>query len=236
MELAPEGAPLEVKFQINALGGDPARDGGKNYVGLRVSRVNHDCKPNAGYVYDEVARVEIIFAQRDIQIGEEVCICYYSFSSLNLERPTAGLAPEEEFKFIQKTLLTTWGITCPENCFCKDLEIRKLVLEGRKINAKIDDCAGKGWIEDALEFGEKMLDIQKRLHSSWVCLAGTEFYLFQVALRKKKTMTKAGPYIKAVVDVYKTISPYSEKTQKYERILNHPDTDGNYLIMEKLWS
>jgi len=81
-----------------------------------------------------------------------------------------------------------------------------------------------------------MLDIQKRLHSSWVCLAGTEFYLFQVALRKKKTMTKAGPHIRAVVDVYKTISPYSEKTQKYERILNHPDTDGNYLIMEKLWS
>jgi len=63
------------------------------------------------FVYDEVARVEIIFAQRDIQPGEEVCICYYSFSSLNLERPTAALAPEEEFKFIQETLFNTWGIT-----------------------------------------------------------------------------------------------------------------------------
>jgi len=68
MELAPKGAPLEVKFKINSIAGHPARDGGKDYVALRVSRVNHDCKPNAGYVYDEVARVEILFAQRDILI------------------------------------------------------------------------------------------------------------------------------------------------------------------------
>jgi len=121
--------------------------GGKSYVGLRVSRVNHDCKPNTGYVYDE---------------------------------------------------------------------IRKLVLEGRKINAKIDEFAGKGCFEEALEFGGKMLDIQRRLQSSCLCRAGTEFYLFQVTLRKRKTMTKAGPHIKAVMNLYKTICPYSEKTRKYE--------------------
>jgi len=233
MELAPKGAPLEVKFKINSIAGDLARDGGKDYVALRVSIVNHDCKPNAGYVYDEMARVEILFAQRDILPGEEICICYCSFSNLNLERPTSDLPPEEEFQFIQKTLLTTWGITCPKNCFCKESEIRKLVLEGRKLNAEIEDFISKGLIEEALESGEKMLDIQKCLHNSWVCIAGTELYLFQVALRKRKTIAKAIQYIRSVVDVYKIICPYSEYTQKCERMLNHPETDGNYLSMEE---
>ena len=87
-------------------------------------------------------------------------------------------------------------------------------------------------IEEALESGEKMLEIKKCLHNSWVCLAGTELYLFQVALRKRETMDKAMQYIRDVVDVYKTICPYSEYTQKCERMLNHPETDGNYLSIE----
>ena len=52
----------------------------------------------------------IIFDQRDMHPGEEVCICYFSFSSLNLERPTAGLAPEEKFHSSRKRYLP------PEHC------------------------------------------------------------------------------------------------------------------------
>ncbi len=81
MELAPEGAPLDVKFRINAMAGHPERDGGANIVGLRIARVNHDCRPNAGYIYDETAHVQILFAQRDIHPGEEICISYCSFAN-----------------------------------------------------------------------------------------------------------------------------------------------------------
>lgn len=233
MDLAPEGAPLEVKFQVNSLAGDASRDGGKNYVGVRISRVNHDCRPNAGYIYDEKARVEIIFAQRDIHQGEEVCICYCSFASLNQERPTAYLSPEDEFQFIRRTLSTTWGITCPEDCYCKDPLIQELVLEGRRISEEMDILAGRGWIEDALLVGEKLLDIHARLNVSWLSKAGAAFYCFQIALRKRKTLERAKVYIRTVYDIYRTICPYSEYTEKYERMLNHPETDGNYLSMER---
>lgn len=238
MDLAPEGAPLEVKFQVNSMAGHPARDGGKNVVGLRVARVNHDCRPNAGYIYDETARVEIIFSQREIEPGVEVCICYCSFASLNTERPmpaTARLNPEAEFQFIQQTLLNTWGITCPAGCYCKDPTARQLVLEGRCIKNKVDFQAGRGWIEDALNSGEKLLDIQRRLNLSWICKTGTELYLFQIAVRSRKTLDQAEPYIKAVNQVYSIICPYSESTsRKYEKLLSDPENDGNYMIMERI--
>ena len=233
MDLAPEGAPLDVKFQVNSLNGDPSRDGGRSYVGLRVSRVNHDCRPNAGYVYDEIARVEIVFAQREIQPGEEVCISYCSFASLNLERPTAVLSTETEFQFIQKTLLTTWGIVCPTDCFCKDPAARELVLEGRRINNEMDVLAGKGWLEEALLKGEKLTEIQRRLNVSWLCRAGTHFYCFQIAVRSRKTLGRASKYMEQVLESYRVICPYSEYTSKYERMLKYPETDGNYLSMDR---
>lgn len=219
------------------MAGHAARDGGKNCVGLRVARVNHDCRPNAGFIYDETARVEILFAQKEIPTGEEVCISYCSFANLNSERPippTAKNDPEAEFEFVQRTLLTTWGITCPSNCYCKDPSIRQLVIEGRRIKAKIDVMAGRGWTEDALEAGDKLMDIQRRLGVSWICQMSTQLYLFQIALRTLKTLDKAERYIQAVHSVYSVICPYSESTTiKYERMLTHPETDGNYLIMEK---
>ena len=47
-------------------------------VALRNARVNHACQPNASTIFDETARVAILFAQKDIQPGEEITICYYS--------------------------------------------------------------------------------------------------------------------------------------------------------------
>ncbi len=47
-------------------------------VALRIARVNHACQPNAGTSYDEIARVAILFAQRDIRPGEEITVCYYA--------------------------------------------------------------------------------------------------------------------------------------------------------------
>jgi len=89
MNLEPKGASLQAKFELNQLIGHPSRDGGKNFVGLRISRMNHDCRPNAGYSYDETARAEIVFAQRDIQPGEEICISYFTYATQHLSTTTS---------------------------------------------------------------------------------------------------------------------------------------------------
>jgi len=103
--LEPKGASLESKFQLNSVAGDEDRDGGKDIVGLRISRVNHDCRSNAARIYDDGARVDVLFALRDIQPGEEVCVNYCSFARMDLSRPTARLRPPEmEFSVYAQSL------------------------------------------------------------------------------------------------------------------------------------
>ena len=75
MNLAPEGGTIECKFTNNILKGYNIS---KDFVALRISRVNHACQPNTPIIYDETASVAILFAQKDIHPGEEITICYYT--------------------------------------------------------------------------------------------------------------------------------------------------------------
>ncbi len=76
--------------------------------------VNHACQPNAAPIYDETARVAIFFAQRDIQPGEEITICYYTpfFWLVPIESST-GETLEEEMKIAKDIMAEDYGITCP---------------------------------------------------------------------------------------------------------------------------
>jgi len=201
---------------------------------LRISRANHDCYPNAGYVHDETARVEILFAQRDINLGQEICISYGSFADLDLDRPTAGLSNQkEEYESVQKTLKTSWGISCPLNCYCKDDDVNQLVLKGRKIQSHLSNLVVSGRIEEALEIGEELVEIHKNLDISWTRRAAAQFYCAQIAVRKLETLDRAEKHLKEAYEVYKIICPYSElKTKTCERFLEHPEADViNYLSM-----
>ena len=233
--MAPEGASLFVKFRTNCISGNLERDNGKDIVGLRTSRLNHNCRPNAGCVYDETAHVEIVFAQRDIQPGEEICITYFNFASLDSVRPTAKMEPEAEFRYVQDMLLKKWGIVCPDDCYCKCQKTRELILEGRRICAKIEPMAGRAQTEDALAWGEKHLDILRHLNLSWTELADAHYILFQVALTRRKTLPIADRHIRKAHDIFKTIYPYSEShTKKCERLLKNPEKNANYLSADKL--
>ena len=67
-------------------------------VALRIARLNHACKPNAVTIYDETARVAILFAQRDISPGEEITICYYaSFFGLVPVEQEINMNTQEEY-------------------------------------------------------------------------------------------------------------------------------------------
>jgi len=230
--LEPKGASLEAKFQLNSVVGDEDRDGGKDIVGLRISRVNHDCRPNAARIYDDGARVDILFSLRDIQPGEEICVTYCSFARMDLSRPTARLRPPEmEFSVYPESLKLNWNIVCPVNCYCKDPEARKLVMEGRRLNDDIQFLADRANTEEALLAGEKLLDIYRKLNLSWTQRASINFDLFQISLMKRKTFSKAQRYIKVTLQIYKAICPNSKFTKRYERLQKRPESDEHYLIM-----
>lgn len=107
------------------------------------------------------ARVEVLFAQRDIQPGEEVCITYHSFSTVMYANMSD---PEEDFKAIQRNLIER-GIICRDDCFCKDPGARKLVLKGRRLNTKVKRMAGRDGTLDRLEeTAKKLVVIQESLN------------------------------------------------------------------------
>ena len=238
-DLGPEGDSLDLKFRKNFFMGE--NNNGQIAVALRIARVNHACRPNAATIFDETAQVAILFAQQDIQPGEEICICYYyPFFRLDSDVRTPAIMPQwntqEEFTFLKTKSLSIYGITCPVDCSCHDpANYPALVEEGRQIQATIIDLAYHRKAEEALEAGEKLLDIHRRLNVSWVYRGYAYFNLFHTAVMKWETLPRAKEYIQSAVNLFRNICPNSERlTKKCEKLLEHPDTNPFFMAIDRM--
>jgi len=223
-DLEPKGASLEAKFQLNCTEGVDGVPGEKDFIGLRISRANHNCRPNACCSYDEEAQVAILYALQDIQPGEEISVNYCPFTRL--------APPELEFDECQMSLRDHWGIVCPLDCFCNNPNARKLVMEGRRLNDTIKSLIQSDRLDEALKVGEKRLEIQRQLNMSWGQCASLECALFHLAIRKKETLSRAEQYIQSALKVFRIIRPFSKLIEKYEMLLKHPEMDEYYLKLE----
>jgi len=199
--------------------------------------LNHDCCPNAGSEYDETACVKVVFAQRDILPGEEICISYFDFADLNSTRPTAKMDPKKELESFRSTLFTKFGIKCPANCYCKNPDTKKLILEGRKLDEKMLSMNKLGLLEEAIQAGEKLIEIDRLLNTSWSQRANFYENLFEISIGSKKTITKAQRYLLSSLEIRHIIFPYSEKsTLRLEEYLQHPEKHKDYLKTERKFS
>jgi len=211
------------------------------FVALRIARVNHSCQPNAATIYDETASVAILFAQKDIQPGEEISICYYSpFDSYYIPpelslNPPSVMSLEEELVVMKNGLFASYGITCPADCSCNDPVIRDLIHEGRKLyHSTILLLSNQTKFEEALAAGEKLLDIHRRLNISWIYRGVAEYLLFQVAVTNSKFLPRAMEYIRSAVKLFENICPYSDRhTKKYRKLLEKPESNRNYMMMDR---
>ncbi len=236
-DLEPEGDTLENKMDRNSFLGTNMYD--KSAVALRITRVNHSCHPNAEAIYDEIARVAILFALKDIQPGEEVSICYYPSSYEAPPEMRIGLPDwnvEEGFNVIKNVILSSRGITCPTDCFCNDPVTRDLVNEARRLSHSMVKNLGRQFkVEEALTSGEKLLDIHRRLNTSWVYRADVEYRLFEIAVQKSEFLPKAMEHTRSATELFRKICPYSERhSKKYERLLEHPETHSDYLRIDNV--
>jgi len=128
--------------------------------------------------YDHDARVQIISSIREIQPGEEILISYYVHLELyeealrnpnilmDLWNQKEGLDP---FAHEKKHLKSKWGIICPNDCACKDPEVRLLAMKGKPLFRKMLSSMEKGRTMDVCIAAEMVLDIYDQLvHISWV--------------------------------------------------------------------
>ncbi len=208
----------------------------KSTVALRIARVNHSCQPNAATIYDEKAGVAILFAQKDIQPDEEICICYYfPFFWLAPDDSVPNSVPneEEDFCFWKNQLASKYGINCSTDCSCYDPAFRALILEGRQLYETTNTLSCQLKIEEALDAGDRLLKIYRRINVSWESLGRMQYLLFEVAVWKSETLPKAKKYIRSATEIFRKICPYSEKhTKKYEKLLEHPEDHPSYLLMD----
>ena len=225
---------MKRKFKLNSFGGDKERDDGKPFIGLRTSRVNHSCQPNACVSYDQVARVSILVAQQDIQSGEEICINYSFFGSYSsppdgygfTHSKDDGLSPEDQdFADIKRSLKFNWGITCPPDCYCNNPQAKKLILEGKKLYKSMLSLDTEGRLEDALEVGENLLKTDAQLNTAcWVQRADIYFKLFEMAAdqpnRSEKEKMRIRQYLQSTHDICMIISPYGKITRFCVKGLN----------------
>jgi len=230
-DLEPKGGSLQDKFKLNELHNAwPCRDNGKSYVGLRIARVNHNCRPNAARIYDEVARVEILYALQDIQPGEEVCRSYYFFPTVFLLHCCPRVQSlEDKYESYWRGLNTIWGIKCPDDCACKDPKVRQLLAEGEDLNFRMESLARKGKTEEALAVGQKLRPIQKLLNFSWNERTILDTYLFRLAIWRKKTFPKADQHMRFIFETFRSITPYSGNLEKMEWVMNHQTLHSQYL-------
>ena len=158
-DLEPKEASLEDKFMLNSFRGSPKLDGGRPLIGLRSSRLNHNCSPNAGMSRDYIARTIIIFSLRDIQPAEEICICY-------CDRLDPDLNPDINISLLNESkLFFNWEIICPDDCFCRNEKTHLLIVRANHLYVQL---RGPSTIKYRLEAGVKLLEIYDLLRISWV--------------------------------------------------------------------
>ena len=108
-------------------------------------RVGHSCSPNASFIYDNMSKVVIVLAERDIKAGEEVTMSYV---------PT--YPPVDD---VAKILQQDFGITCPEGCACRDPVRLLRIKEADDMNKNCLRLVKEGKFLEAYETTKKLLDL-----------------------------------------------------------------------------
>lgn len=204
--------------------------------------MNHDCHPNAGYSYDETARVVIIFAQRNIQPGEDICLDYSPFPRLFQKTLHKLMGANKRFYKSSSTCLdpsssplsSKCEMLCPPTCSCyrsrvnNDLDLDSLFHELVKM---IDSYQPV----ETLKIGEQFLEAQRQLNNSWFDIAMIEQNLFEIGIIYSKTVEKAKQHLERCLKIRRIIAPFSiQKTLKWEELLKNPEAHPAYLKVDPL--
>lgn len=106
----------------------------------KICRINHSCCPNSAWAWCKQTKLQRLVAQRDIQIGEEITVCYIAVDML--------LSPSNTRRHC---LASNWNFECDcPRCTATSLlqsDDRCLILERLNKRAECAISNGNGDIE-----------------------------------------------------------------------------------------
>ena len=119
---------MEGIFRTNNFALGPLTPHTAHGVFLRISRLNHSCRPNCEVVWRDESKCQQVVAIRDIEDGDELTICY-----LNMEN---RMKTAEE----RKKILRPYGFCCSCRDCAGEEDIQKIrrfqeinmILDGKK--------------------------------------------------------------------------------------------------------
>jgi len=173
-------------------------DGGETGLFVSMSRINHECMPNADHQFLHHRGVKILVASRVIRKGEQMTISY-----------TASFKPRDARR---AHLAHYYSFNC--NCsVCNDPTLERKLNRAHELDERILQLASSGNVEAAMRNGRALLQIYNELSfSSW--LYQRSYYdLFQVAITKKRTVSEGRKYIRLA---YEAVLAYTSDDQHPE--------------------
>jgi len=136
-----------------------------------------------------------------------------------------------EFDFIVNgsNLKFNWGIICPNDCFCKNPEKRKLILEAKQL---YDQMRESSTLSARVEAGVKMLNIYEVLGISWVQKADLLYKLCQMDSpvmatnsRKVEKRSRRQQYFIDYLKIRRIISPLEFMDPEMDEFLKRVDAE-----------
>jgi hypothetical protein len=221
-DLMPHGGSLQDKRKLNQL----SNGDGTSSLCLRISRANHDCGGNANHFWDPTYHVKILFSEREIQEGEEICFSYTSQGDIS---EGGGMSREQA----RAILRLQWGIVCPSTCVCHDEAVEELKKECSELDKDIVSAAKMKKVERALACAKRLLKYEEQYGYSWITKQRTYYDAFQVAIMKGKTVKEGLEYMRKSCDIEESIlHPASEACRLHKGYVQKPSSHRNYLICE----
>ncbi len=164
----------------------------------------------------------MLFAERDIEAGEEICISYTTFKDFAKNIPA---------HVSRNVLETKWGIVCKSDCVCYDVETQQILERSYELDSEIIQF-GTINPDRSLAAVKELLENQEIIGSSFGGKARTLYDGFQVGIGREKTMDLAEKYIQEAYEISSSYRhPRCEEVLKFERWAKSKDfsTQFNYL-------
>jgi hypothetical protein len=184
--------------------------------------------------------VFVIYSRREIQPGEEICTNYTHFNDIGSTAARLLRFPISNPKEHRERLEQEYGITCPTNCFCRNQELEKILLDCRKLQfsfshyGKIENEDPNDGAKVDLHLVKLQLQESKKLHSSPLNVATICKMGFEIGIQQKETLDLAMKYIKEAYDFFESVThPEYELTKRFENWMKNPESHEDYMKLEK---
>jgi len=217
--LTPHNGSLTDKWECNHM---YSSEGGEN-LGVRVSRLNHDCFNNATFKFIADLKVFIIVSCVDIIKDQEITIQYQSYNDVSKNK---------EYRDERQDVLNeVWNIVCKEDCVCQDKQQYEKIEKAHQVDKFIPRLLkfGESDIIAKLKVIDSNIQLIEDLGGSPMNLLRPYYDAFQISILNKLTVPLSTKYIDRLLEYSEIVnSSHSEEHKTFLKYKQDPSTHRNY--------